>query len=853
MPYFFRWKTIIVWLVVLLSIVVAMPNAVSDATLDGLPSWVPKKQLMLGLDLQGGSQITLKVEREDVVRTRLEAVIDTIGARLRSAGIAYSGLSGTGQDIQLHLRNPAQLEAARTVLKPLTDPIKIGGVAKDAVSEVTIGGSADGSMSAAISDQGIADRISATADAAIAVLHRRLADLGSQQPKIRRQGADRIVVQIPGRYDPEQVKYILSQAGALSFRSIDMSMTVQDAVSGQPPFNSEILYSADDPPIGYLVRKQPIISNQDIVEAKSAINAQSGNPVVNLRLGPDGTARFAKATADTAGTTIAVVLDGAVIATPLVRKTIADGTVQLSAEMSPEGADDLALLLRAGALPSPLTVVEERSIGAGRGADSIHSILVAGAIGAVLVIVFMLGFYGFFGAVASLAVALNVVMIIAVLSAAGLALTLPGIAGIVLTIGMAVDSNVLIYERIREEVHHGKSLGDAIQSGFSRAFAAIVDANITMLIAAIILLFLGTGSVRGFAVTLAVGIVTTLFTAFTLTRVMLELWVDRRRPTALPEGIRTGAFDGAAFRFMAVRNFVFSLTAILSVVSMLLFGAMGINLGIDFAGGSVIELKARDGNADIEDIRARLDELNLGEITVKPFGSPQDVVVRVHSREGGENAEQTSVILVRGELEDAYEFRRVEVVGPSVSGDLTTAATIGVLASLLAILLYIWVRFEWQFAAGAIVATLHDVLLTIGLFVVTGMEFNLTSIAALLTIVGYSLNDTVVVYDRVRENLKRYPRMPLPILIDTSINQTLSRTVLTGATTMLALAALSIFGGEAIQPFAFVMLFGVAIGTFSSIYVAGPVLILFRLRHGAPGSDSEKTGGAGVHPAEGAQ
>jgi len=334
---------------------------------------------------------------------------------------------------------------------------------------------------------------------------------------------------------------------------------------------------------------------------------------------------------------------------------------------------------------------------------------------------------------------------------------------------------------------------------------------------------------------------------------MLEIWVDRRQPTALPDGIRTGIFDGAAFRFMAIRNYVFSLTTILSVLSMLLFGALGINLGIDFSGGSVLELKAREGNADIEDIRGRLYELNIGDVTVKPFGSPQDVVVRVHSRDGGENAEQTSVIMIRGELEDAYEFRRVEVVGPSISGDLTRAATIGVLVSLLAILIYIWVRFEWQFAAGAIVATLHDVLLTIGLFVVTGMEFNLTSIAALLTIVGYSLNDTVVVYDRVRENLRRYPRMPLPILIDTSINQTLSRTVLTGATTMLALAALCIFGGEAIQAFAFVMLFGVAVGTFSSIYVAGPVLILFKLRHGAPGSDVEKTGGADMHSVKGAQ
>lgn len=852
MPYFSRWKTFIIWLVVLLSVVVALPNAVSDKTLEALPGWVPKQQLMLGLDLQGGSRITLKVEREDVVKARLEGIIESIGTALRTAGIPYSGLSGTGQNIELRLRNPAQLDAARAALRPLTDPVDTGRLGKDAVNEVSIVTAPDGLITALITDPGIDYRVAATADSVIAVLHRRLAELGAARPAIRRQGGDRVIVQIPGRFDPEQVKYILSQPGRLEFRNIDMTMAVQDAVNGQPPISSEVLYSADDPPIGYLVRKQPIVANEDIVEAEPATNAQSGNPVVNLRFAPDGAARFARATADNAGTTLAVVLDGAVIATPLVRKAITDGTVQLSAEMTPEGAEDLALLLRAGALPNPLTVVEERSIGAGRGADSIQAIVFAGVVGAILVILFMLGFYGFFGAVASLAVAFNVVMIIAVLSATGLPLTLPGIAGIVLTIGMAVDSNVLIYERIREEVRHGKSLREALDYGFSRAFAAIVDANITTLIAAIILLFLGSGSVRGFAVTLAVGIVTTLFTAFTLTRVMLDIWLHRRRPTHLPEGIRTGIFDGAAFRFMAIRNYVFSLTALLSVLSMILFGAMGINLGIDFSGGAVIELKARQGNADIEDIRLRLDELNLGEISVTPFGSPQDVVVRVQARQGGENAEQTSAIVIRDELEDAYELRRVEVVGPSVSGDLTTAATIGVLASLMAILVYIWVRFEWQFAAGAIVATLHDVLLTIGLFVLTGMEFNLTSIAALLTIVGYSLNDTVVVYDRIRENLKRYPRMPLPVLIDTSINQTLSRTVLTGATTALALAALSLFGGEAIQPFAFVMLFGVAIGTFSSIYVAGPILILFKLRHGASGSDSPKTGGASIQPAKGA-
>lgn len=712
MQSFPRWKTFIVWLVVLISMVVALPNAFPQATMEALPSWFPARQLTLGLDLQGGSQVALRVERDDVAASRLQQTVDAVASRLREAGIRYSDLAGTGQDIDLRLQDAVQAEAAKSALTPLTEPVTTRGLTKRQVREVSVETPGDGTVKLHLTDDGINYRVTTAADDAVDVLRVRLAELGATQQAIRRQGPDRINIQIAGRYDPEQIKYILSQPGDLSFHSIDMSMPVQDAVNGEPPIGSDVVYSADDPPIGYLVRKRPIIANADIVDARSAINAQSGNPVVNLTLGDEATARFAKATTDNAGMTLAVVLDNAVIATPLVRNAITDGTIQLAAEMSPEGADDLALLLRSGALPTQFTVVEERSIGAGRGVDAAASILFAGMIGAGLVIAFMIGFYGLFGAVASLAVAFNVVMIIAVLSASGLPLTLPGIAGIILTIGMAVDSNVLIYERIRDEVRQGKSVREAFSFGFSRAFAAIVDANITTLIAAVILLFLGTGSVRGFAITLAIGIVTTLFTAFTLTRVMLEVWLDRRRPTHLPEGIRTGIFDRAAFRFMAIRNYVFSLTALLSVVSMLLFGALGINLGIDFSGGSIIELRAREGNANLADLGARLDELNLGDVTVRPFGSPRNVVVRVQSRDGGENAEQTTVLLVRGELEDDYEFRRVEVVGPSVSGDLTLAATIGIVASLLAILIYIWVRFEWQFAAGAIVATLHDVLLS---------------------------------------------------------------------------------------------------------------------------------------------
>lgn len=241
-------------------------------------------------------------------------------------------------------------------------------------------------------------------------------------------------------------------------------------------------------------------------------------------------------------------------------------------------------------------------------------------------------------------------------------------------------------------------------------------------------------------------------------------------------------------------------------------------------------MKARQGNADPAAIREQLSSLNLGDVQVQGFGDPSSVLVRLQAQDEGENGEQSAVAKVRGALEQAYEFRRTEVVGPSVSGELTKSATIGVLISLMAILVYIWIRFEWQFAAGAIIATLHDVILTLGLYVVTGVEFDLSSIAAILTIVGYSLNDTVVVYDRMRENLRRYKKMPLDVLIDTSINQTLSRTILTSVTTLLALLALFLFGGEVIRSFTFAMLFGVLVGTFSSIYMAAPVLIAFRLR-----------------------
>jgi SecD/SecF fusion protein len=829
MLYFSRWKTLFIWFVIAISLLVAAPNMFSSEQLAKLPGWFPTKKVTLGLDLQGGSHIMLKIERGDIVKERLETIVGDVRNVLREANVRYTGLNGTGQQIQVRVTDVAQVQAARDALKPLLQPVSAGTFG-GSITEVQLEDAGDGLLRLTLTDSGIDYRMSSAVTQSIEVVRRRVDELGTTEPLIQRQGDDRIIVQVPGLQDPQRLKALLNQTAKLSFHMVDTSMPVQEALNGRPPATSQIMYSTDDPAVPYLVERRALVSGENLVDAQASFNQQTNEPVVTFRFDSRGSQRFAQATQQNVGRPFAIVLDDQVISAPVIREPIIGGSGQISGNFSVQGANDLAVLLRAGALPATLTVVEERTVGPGLGADSIRAGVVASVIGAVAVAGFMFVFYGFFGVLANLALAINIVMILAVLSLIGSTLTLPGIAGIVLTMGMAVDSNVLIYERIREEVKSGRSLLPAIDSGFKRAFGTIIDANLTTLIAAVVLFYLGSGPVRGFAVTLAVGIVTTVFTAFTFTSWLFAVWVRRAKPKQLPKGIRTGVFDGRGLPFMSIRRYNFAAAAVLSIASLIAFVGVGMNLGIDFRGGSIIELKARQGDADIANIRSRLDQLNLGDVSAQGFGSPQEVLVRVQAQDGGENAEQSALERIRTDLEGDYEFRRVEVVGPSVSSDLTYSATLGVGIALLFILVYIWFRFEWQFAVGAIIATMHDVILTIGLFVLTGIEFNLTSIAAILTIVGYSLNDTVVVYDRMRENLRRYKKMPLPDLIDISINQTLSRTVLTGLTTMIALSALYIFGGEVIRSFTFAMLFGVAVGTFSSIYIAAPVLIAFKLR-----------------------
>ncbi|OCW58857.1 protein translocase subunit SecDF [Hoeflea olei] len=827
MLYFSRWKTTLIWLAVLAGVVFAFPNLLSQQQVQNLPEWAPSKKLTLGLDLQGGSYMLLQVDRQDIIKDRLNTTVDDVRRLLRDAGIGYTGLSGTGQMVQVRIRDDARVEEAKEALKELTQPVNSGLFGGGTVAEATIEEPQPGQLRILLTDQGITYRVSSAVAQSIEVVRKRIDELGTTEPVIQRQGADRILVQVPGLSDPERLKNLLNQTAKLTFRMVDTSMPVQEAIEGRPPAGSEVLYSTDDPPVPYLVQRAVLVSGENLVDAQAGYDQRTNEPIVSFRFDSKGGQRFGQATTKNVGLPFAIVLDDQVVSAPVIREPILGGTGQISGNFDVQSANDLAILLRAGALPATLTV---RTVGPGLGADSVAAGEIAGMIGAALVLVFMFVAYGMLGFLANLALIANVVMIIAILTLLGATLTLPGIAGIVLTVGMAVDSNVLIYERIREEHRSGRSLIQAIDAGFSKAFSTILDANITTLIAAVILFYLGTGPVRGFAVTLAVGIATTVFTAFTFTRWLVAEWVRRRRPKAMPKGALDAIIRDFTFRFMKIRRFTFLLSAAASLASMALFATINMNYGIDFKGGSMIEVQAKSGDADVGDIRARLSELNLGDIQAQEFGSPREVLIRVQAQGGGENAEQTVITLVRAELESDYDIRRVEVVGPTVSGELAQAGTIAVIASLLAILVYIWFRFEWQFALGSIIATVHDVVLTIGIFVVTGIEFNLSSIAAVLTIVGYSLNDTVVVYDRVRENLRRYKKMPLPALLDLSINQMLPRTILTSLTTLLALLALFVFGGEVIRSFTFAMIFGVVVGTYSSIFIAAPVLILFKLR-----------------------
>jgi preprotein translocase subunit SecD len=534
MLYFSRWKALAILAIAFLVCFAAVPNLFPESVVERWPKWA-QRHIVLGLDLQGGSHILLEVDANAVRQEKVESLRDDVRRVLRDARIGYSGLTARGDTVEVRIREPADVPQALAKLRELSQPLGglLGGTGQRSVNISDAGG---GLIRLQVTETAMNERIRQSVDQSIQIIERRVNELGTVEPSIQRQGADRILVQVPGLQDPSRLKDLLGKTAKLTFRLVDMSMSPQEAAQqGRAPPESEILYEGKGAQrVPVLVQKQVMVSGEDLNDAQPGFDQRTSEPIVSFRFNTSGGRRFAQVTQESVGRPFAIVLDNEVISAPVIREPILGGSGQISGNFTVQSANDLAILLRAGALPAPLTIVEERTVGPGLGQDSIEKGKLASYVGAALVIGFMLATYGLFGLFANIAVAVNVAMIFGILSLLNATLTLPGIAGIVLTVGIAVDSNVLIYERIREEVRAGRTPITAIDAGFSRALATILDSNITTLIAAVVLFFIGTGPVRGFAVTLGVGIVTTLFTAFTLTRLIVANWVRMVRPQTVP-------------------------------------------------------------------------------------------------------------------------------------------------------------------------------------------------------------------------------------------------------------------------------------------------------------------------------
>jgi protein-export membrane protein SecD len=525
MLYFTRARTLGIMAICALGILLSLPNL--SARPKFLPSFIPWTQVHLGLDLRGGSYLLLQLDFNAVVQQDLNTLVDETRQAMRGAGLGYTGLHAdpANDRVVLQLLSPSDAPAAQAALAKLIT-YGTGNAGPNAAVNI----SAAGSVSVTIPQAALIARKSQAVDQSITIIQRRIDGSGVLNPQIARQGEDEIVVQLPGVSDPDRIRTLIGTTAHMTFQLVDTSAT-----PGQPvPLGDEMLPMQDDPNQQLVVFSNVSVDGADLNNAQASTDPQSGQWGINFSLNSLGAREFADVTTANVGKPFAIILDGKIIMAPNIREPITGGSGQITGNYTAQQATDLALLLRAGALPAPLNIIEEQSVGPELGADAIRAGALSLAVGFVLVLVFMATFYGLFGWFANIALVMNLVIMLAILSFMGATLTLPGMAGILLTLGMAVDANVLINERVREEVKAGRKPLAALEAGYKRAYGTIIDSNVTTLLAHITLFIFGSPPVRGFAVTICVGIVTTLFTATVLVRLITSRWYISRRPSALP-------------------------------------------------------------------------------------------------------------------------------------------------------------------------------------------------------------------------------------------------------------------------------------------------------------------------------
>ncbi len=669
---------------------------------------------------------------------------------------------------------------------------------------------------------------------AVEVIRNRIDEFGVAEPQIQPEGKDRIIIQLPGIKDRDRALEIVGRTAHLEFKLVASKDDLYEkAKSGEEPEGYEIkkLVHPDMREEELLLEKKPVLTGDHLVSA-SVVYGRLGQPIVSIAFDKEGAKIFSQVTGDAVNKMrqdgrkrrLAIVLDGKVFSAPYMGVHIIDGKAVIEGSFTYQEASDLALVLRAGSLPAPVKVIEERSVGPTLGQDSVREGICAALWGLATVVFLIAVYYLLCGMVAIAGLLLNVLIVFGALVSFGASLTLPGIAGIILTIGMAIDANVLIFERIREELRTGKTTRSAISSGYHRAFGTILDANITTLITAILLFYFGTGPIKGFAVTLSIGIISSMFTSLFVTRVIFDFLTRNKRELNLK---MLSIFPKEPnFDFVSKRFIAFALSIVIIGVGMFAFIKRGANnYGIDFTGGLLEQVKFKE-KVDLGILRNGLKESGLEDIQIQTFGDESLNEIIIRAGLGEEKEIEDSLKKVAGD--GNYEVLRIERVGPAVGHDLRKKAVKSILYAMFAILLYVGWRFRSSlYGIAAIVALFHDVLVAVGMLALTGREISLPIIAALLTIVGYSLNDTIVIFDRIREDKKLMKRSSFIDIVNKSVNQTLSRTIMTSVTTLLVVLSLYMFGGAVINDFAFTLLVGVIVGTYSSVYVASPLLVGF--------------------------
>jgi SecD/SecF fusion protein len=845
-----RWKYSLMAVLIVLSFVFVLPAFYKD-----MPDWFKKyiysEGLKLGLDLQGGMHLILKVDVDQAVKNSADLAARDLKESLGRRQITLVRRQSQDPDeILFFLPNKDAVGRVKAVLEdefPSLELVKVKEEEKFPSLVLRLSSEEENFIRENAVDQ------------SLEIIRNRIDQFGVAEPVIVRQGEEEIVVQLPGIQDPERALKLIGQTAQLEFKlvddeaGIDLGRLVGQAsdsgrlpagydakalnsvLKGQIPRDDAIYFLKEiDDRTGkirktmILLKDKTLMTGDTVKTAHVRIGGTYNEPYVALEFTDRGARLFEKITGDNVGKRLAIVLDGVTRSAPVIRERIGGGHAQISGSFTPDEASDLAIVLRAGALPAPISIIQNVTVGPSLGHDSIQHGLYSGLLGAAFVVVFMVIYYTFSGFIANIAMVLNLLFLMAVLALFQATLTLPGIAGIILIIGMGVDSNVLIFERMREERALGKPLKAFIDGGYDKAFWTIVDAHVTTLITAIALFLFGTGPIKGFAVTLSAGIVINLFTAIFGTRMVYDGLLAKHALSNLRflQLIKKTNLD-----FIGRKNFAFILSGILVTLGLAGFiqvvrGAA--NLGVDFSGGTMVQYRA-DKPFTLDKVRGSLANTGIEGYSLQEVAGEHVLIVRVKKSVATVEDIETNITnsLKEGFPETQFVMESKAEIGSTVSRELRRKALIAISISFAGIICYLAFRFNLSFGVAATAATFHDVLVVLGILFILNKEITLLTITALLTLGGYSLTDTVVVFDRIRENIKRYKKLSFAEIINRSINEMLSRTIITSLTTMMVVLCIFVLGGVVIHDFAFTLLLGVLVGTYSSVFVASPVVYLW--------------------------